>query len=261
MITAVALLSPLAVLLALAAPAAAQLLPHRALYALSLADQRGDLASAEGAFAIEFRAVCNGFTTQQRLWFLARTKEGGSFDTDVRFTSWESSDVGRLGFAMQSFSAGELVEEYRGRAFVGRQGEGGRAFYTVPEPAELILPPGTLFPTAHLQRLLRAAVDGRHLLTELLFDGSGAAESALNQVTAAIAAPVELGGEPAVRAWPMALAYHDPHDHESIVPVFELRFVLTEQGLMRDVVLDYGDFALKATLGDMDWLPASEGCG
>ncbi len=236
--------------------AAAQLMPHRALYQLSLAEAGGGLAKAEGAFAIEWRAACEGYTTQQRLWFLGATDEGGLFDTDVRFSSWESADTRTLRFSMRSYAEGELVEEYRGTAFVPRTGEPGAAIYVLPDEREMRLPPATLFPTEHLQSVLRSAFAGERVTSHDVFDGSGAGVDALAAVTAVIGeGTVVDDDEPPVRAWPVALAYHDPADYESGVPIFEIRFELTEQGLMRDVYLDYGDFALKATLDHMAWLP------
>ncbi len=238
-----------------AAPAAAQMMPHRALYQLSLAEAGGGLAKAEGAFAIEWQADCEGYTTQQRLWFLGATDEGGLFDSDVRFSSWESADTTTLRFSMRSYAEGELLEEFRGTAHVPRTGEPGAATYVLPEPSEMRLPPQTVFPTEHMQRLLASAAAGERVTSHDVFDGSGAGVDALAAVTAVIGEEVRTDGEGSVRAWPMALAYHDPMDYEAGVPIFEIRFELTEQGLMRDVYLDYGDFALRATLDDMAWLP------
>ncbi|MFW5680840.1 MAG: EipB family protein [Pseudomonadota bacterium] len=237
-------------------PAVAQLVPHRALYELSLAESGGGLAQAEGAFAIEWQAACEGYSSRQRLWFLGATDEGGLFDSDVRFSSWESLDTTTLRFTMRSFSEGELVEEYRGTAIVPRDGTPGRAHYVLPEASEAPLPPDTLFPTDHLNQLLASAMRGERLMTQHVFDGSGAGADALSAVTAVIGQPaVEGEQEDEERVWPVALGYHDPQDHEAGVPIFELRFMLSERGLMRDVLLDYGDFALKATLEHMAWLP------
>jgi hypothetical protein len=239
--------------------AAAQLMPHRALYQLSLAEAGGGLARAEGAFAIEWQAACEGYVSRQRLWFLGATEEGGLFDSDVRFSSWESRDTTMLRFTMRSFSDGELVEEYRGTAEVPRDGTPGRARYVLPEPEDMRLPPDTLFPTDHLNHLLASARRGEHLITHDVFDGSGGASDALSAVTAVIGQALA-EDEADERTWPVALAYHAPDDHEAGVPIFELRFLLNERGLMRDVYLDYGDFALKGTLEHISWLPLPDDC-
>ncbi|TVQ37426.1 MAG: DUF1849 family protein [Geminicoccaceae bacterium] len=249
------------VLLIGSGPAAAQLTPHRALYQLSLAEAGGGLAQASGAFAIEWRAGCEGYTTQQRLWFQGATDDGGLFDSDVRFSSWESADRTTLRFTMRSFAQGEVVEEFRGTATVPGDGMPGVAVYVLPEAGEMVLPPSTIFPTEHLRQLLATAKAGGQVVSHDVFDGSGHALDALAAVTAIIGQPsfpLEDEDEGELESWRVALAYHDPSDFDAGVPVFELRFVLTEKGLMHDVHLDYGDFALKAKLDQMAWLPWPE---
>lgn len=112
-----------------------------------------------------------------------------------------------------------------------------------------------MFPTTHIDRLVDAARAGDGLMSALVFDGSG--PEALNAVTAAIGAPrrVEEPGGVAAAAerWPVSLAYHDPLGVDA-EPQFQLSFELAADGVLRQLVLDYGDFALDADLESIERL-------
>ncbi|MEZ5931247.1 MAG: DUF1849 family protein, partial [Alphaproteobacteria bacterium] len=54
-------------------------------------------------------------------------------------------------------------------------------------------------------------------------------------------------------AWPVSMAYYSIADH-SDVPEFEAKFMLTEEGVLQELLLDYGDFRLKATLAEFERL-------
>jgi len=229
--------------------AAAKLAPHRALYELSVADRGGSLIEARGAFAVEWRVQCEGITSQQHLWFVGRIEGGGEFDYDARFSTWESLDRRQMRFSMRSYQGGELVEEFRGQARMPADEAAGRATYTEPEGVEMTLPPETVFPTRHLEALIDRASAGERLARFEVFDGAGVGDDALSLVTAVIGDPVTITAAPAEgRAWPMALAYHSLADDAAETPLFELSFALTADGVMHDVLMDYGGFALRARL-------------
>ncbi len=235
----------------------AELSPHRAFYELNLAEVRGFVTDVRGAFAVEWRHACEGYTSEQRLWFVGRTDDGGSFDYDVRFSTWESADNRQMRFAMRSFAGGRLVEEVRGSAELPADGGPGRAVYTEPGNFEMQLPAGTVFPSEHMARLIDHAKSGDRVVSVDLFDGAGAGDDALAKVTAVIGDPLEAKEQDTTlpRAWPMALAYHELVETEGLgTPVFELSFDLTADGVMRRALLDYGEFALDAELDQIEML-------
>jgi hypothetical protein len=249
----------LAVLAATLAATAARagLVPHRAFYELALAGDSGDLVAAEGAYAVEWRAHCEGMASRQRLWFVGRLPGGGTLDYDVRFSTFESRDGRNMRFSMRSYQGDALVEEFRGHARMPAAGGAGRATYTVPEGVEMRLPPGTVFPKRHVDRLIRRAEAGDPVATFTLFDGAGVGADALSVVTAAIGEPVPLAADArGERAWPVALAYHPLAEGSTDTPIFELAFELATDGIMREVVLDYGAFALEANLQRLERLDA-----
>lgn len=256
----------IALSLGVAAPApvvAAALEPHRAAYRLSLGDWDAaapmmEVNGVDGLLVIEWRRACDGWLARQWLGFVATTEEEQSFSHDVRFSSWESFDGDRLRFSVRSFEGAEVEEEFRGE---GSADPGGvTAHFRQPEDRRVNLPGGTVFPTEHLELVLRGAAAGENLLSHKVFDGWGF--DALTQITTAIGQPRPLdatagrngaGG----RAWPVSMAYYNV-EAQADVPEFEAAFLLDEKGVLRDLELDYGDLKLEANLLELESLEAPD---
>jgi hypothetical protein len=242
-----------------AASAAAALQPHLAAYRLDLHGRSGAsaLVGVRGGLVIEWRLACDGWLSRQRLSFVAAAEEGPGFSHDVRFSSWEASDGRRLRYAIQSFGNGGQTEEYRGEAEIERAAAGGLARFSVPQEQDVKLPPGTIFPTEHLQQIMAGARDGEHFLSHEVFDGWGF--DALTQITSVIGKPKQLDpaaaatGKLSGRAWPVSMAYYNV-ENPTDTPEFEASFLLIENGVLTGLVLDYGEFSLDATLEKLELL-------
>ena len=239
--------------------AEAALQPHLAAYRLDLDRQAGASALLEvrGGLVIEWQRECDGWASRQRLGFVAATEGGEPFSHDVRSTSWETSDGLRLRYVVRSYENEELLDEYRGIAELEPE-DGGVADFTTPSETAVELPPGTVFPTAHMQLVLEAAEAGQRFVSHDVFDGFGF--DALTQVTSVIGAPRPLeplpGHAPEVgskAAWPVSMAYYNL-GREEAGPDFEASFMLDAKGVLYDVKLDYGDFQLAATLEQLEML-------
>jgi hypothetical protein len=251
------ILAALVLLAATVQPAAAavELLSHRAVYQLSLAERgaaSGMVSNVRGGLVMEWRDSCAGAISNQRLGFVASVGDAPSFTYDVRFSSWESPDHTQLRFNTRSFDGEFLFEEYRGEASLDEKG--GEAAFTEPAGETLSLPRGTLFPTAHMIKLIEGAMAGDVVISHDVFDGSGI--EGLSRVTAVVGRPIVAEAPPAAEAdsarrWPVSLAYHDVTSADD-VPTFELTFQLSERGVLYDLVLDYGDFALQADLEQLE---------
>ena len=243
-----------AVVVAIApARASSGLEPHLAAYRLALhgSQSSSSLTDVRGGLVIEWRLACDGWLSRQRLSFAATTEDGPGFSHDVRFSSWEASDGSRLRYTIRSDDSDGNEKEYRGEARL-EPGGGGIASFSTPELKEIKLPPGTVFPTDHLRRLLAGAQEGTRLLSHDVFDGWGF--DALTQITSVIGSPRKIevrvadAADPTVEtAWPVSMAYYNLQ-HPTETPEFEASFLLSERGVLRDLVLDYGDFSLDAKL-------------
>jgi hypothetical protein len=247
----------LAVLLAVPwAAAGATLEPHVAAYRLSLAsrpEMANPFVEVRGGLVIEWRLACDGWLSRQRLAFVGVLQEGGDLGHDVRFSSWEALDGSRLRYSYRSYDDRQLQEEFRGEARLDPP-QRGVAMFSEPSQRQVELPPDTIFPTVHIQQVLSSALAGEQFVTHRVFDGAGF--DSLTQITSVIGQPrmIELLSEQREergRAWPVSMAYYDLNA-PSDIPKFEAEFLLGEDGVIRDVVLDYGDFRLDAALDKLE---------
>jgi EipB-like len=236
--------------------ASAALEPHVAAYRLTLAPGSGlgvPFTEVRGGLVIEWRLTCDGWLSRQRLAFVGTLEEGGDLSHDVRFSSWEALDGSRMRYSYRSYGDDQLQEDFRGEARLDAPA-GGVATFAEPEPREVVLPPDTIFPTEHIQEVLDRARAGERFVSHRVFDGAGF--EALTQITSVIGQPARSPAQNAPgngRAWPVSMAYYDLDDSDD-VPNFEAEFLLGENGVLREVVLDYGDFQLNATLEKLELL-------
>jgi hypothetical protein len=243
----------------LAFPAAAQtLVPHRAAYSLSLIEGKGDVTGIEGALAVDWAEVCEGWTISQRMRFRMSDSDGNVIDTEVSFSSFESHDGRDYRFSLRTTRDGDVSEELRGRAVLDPD-KGGTATFTMPE-ITMELPPGALFPTAHTLLLLNLAEGGEQQVSRAVFDGAtldGALDvSALigaKQAAQALLGPAtpDAGKRP---SWRVRMAYFNADDKTG-TPSYETSMRMLDNGVAADYTFEYPEFSMKAKLEKLEALP------
>lgn len=254
-----------AVVLCLTLPGAAvavEVTPHKAIYEMALLTRGGgDIADVRGTMQFEWADSCDGWTVDQRSVMTFLYSSGDQVDLGWNLVSWESKDGLRYRFYVRKFQNGEMYEELRGDARFDGAGKPGAANYTLPTPKRVELPAGTLFPTAHSLALLENAVAGQPFLWANVFDGSD--EEGLFGVGAVIAErrgpepTATTGRSPLLSAgpsWHVSLAFF-PAAGQGAEPEHEQRLRLHANGVVEDLVLDYGDFSVAATLKRVEKLP------
>ena len=245
--------------------AMAEIAPHRALYTMSLGSTSGDsgVVGATGAMDYEWGETCDGWTIEQRYRLRMRYAENRDLDVTSSFVTWESKDGLRYRFNQRETRNGEVDQEIRGEARLDGPGKGGIAIFTKPQPQTMKLAPGVLFPSAHTILLIDKAKDGASFVTRHVFDG--ATEENAVQVSAVIGAkvtadPVSTKPSPLLDrpGWYMRLAFF-PVDAKAEEPDYELGMDLLDNGVSRDMVIDYGDYSIRAKLNDIEPL-GKPGC-
>lgn len=239
---------------------ASEIVPHRALYTLSLVRASDDsgVTGARGTMAYQWGETCNGWTIEQRY----RLKMGYSESPDVtiasNFVTWEGKDGLKYRFNQLERQDGKQDEDVRGSAQLDGPGKGGAVTFEKPAGKSFPLPPGTLFPTAHTLLLLKLAAAGQNFVAKQVFDGAAVEGSVL--VSAVIGPKVEPDAEAAKKSpllnrpgWRVRLAFF-PADPKAEKPDYELGMLLLDNGISRDMVIDYGDYAIRATLDDIEAL-------
>ena len=246
---------------AASAHAGAVLAPHRAVYDLSLKDasDRSGISGINGRMVIELNgSTCDGWTINFRMLNRYLLKRGKMRLADNRSSSWESGDGLRMQFTQRQFIDNKLEEDSRlkvGREKIGAPVEGAIA---KPKEETFTLAPDVVFPMQHQMRILDAALAGESRDRSVIYDGSEGAKAYVAVSFIGTGKMInEQGGKGAdalhgQRAWPVSISYFDQKDDQSGegTPVYQVSFRMFENGVAGDLVLDYGDFAIKGVLAD-----------
>lgn len=246
--------------LSTAAYAGSTLLPHRAVYDLTLerADEKSGIAGVNGRMVYEFNgSACEGYTTNFR--FVTRIDMEGQDQrvTDQQTTTFEAGDGSRFRFVNKTFVDKELIKEVRGNAALGDKQMD--VALTKPEKQDLKLALSQ-FPTRHMEELLVRAQKGDTFYQTTIFDGSDDANKIM-ATTAVIGkgqvlpedTETKVMGEVAKQeSWPVTVAYFDDEESDEGLPVYRVNFKLYRNGVTRDLNMDYGDFSMKGTLVNLE---------
>ncbi|KAA0583401.1 cell envelope integrity EipB family protein [Azospirillum sp. B21] len=245
------------------AAVAAKIQPHRAIYAMSLGSARNGskVSDVRGRMMFEWADACDGWTTEQRFQLRFVYSEGDDMAMNTNYTTWEAKNGLRYRFNVRKLVNGELDEEVRGEANLQADGA-GTAQFTKPEPQEMELPAGTMFPTAHTLAILDHAERNEPFFTRTIFDGSDAeGPTEVSTVAGKPGAPKEAGKDPLLKvgkSWPVRMAFF-PVQSDSAQPEYEMSLRLLENGIAESMQIDYGDFTVNAVLEKIEALPKS-GC-
>jgi envelope integrity protein B len=237
---------------------AAEIMPHRALYTMSLSRAGADagVTGASGTMAYQWGETCDAWTIEQHY----RLKMGYAESPDVSiasdFVTWESKDGLRYRFNQKESRNGTDDEEIRGTAKFDGAGKGGTAQFEKPPGKSFKLPAGALFPSVHTIMLIDKAKAGENFISKHVFDGATVDGAVL--VSAVIGPKVEPDAASAKKSpllnrpgWRVRLAFF-PADPKAEKPDYELGMTLLDNGVSRDMVIDYGDYAISAKLNDIE---------
>jgi envelope integrity protein B len=244
-----------------ASAADAEINAHRALYTMTLGTSRTDsgVTGAHGAMAYQWGETCDGWTVEQRYKLTLSYAESADVAIVSNFVTWESKDGLHYRFNQKETRNGTVDEEIRGEAQLDGPGKGGTITFEKPQAQTMKLPPGALFPSAHTILLIEKAQAGENFVSRQVFDGATVEGAAL--VTAAIGAKVGPDPKDTLKTpilqhtgWRVRLAFF-PADVTEEKPDYELGMLLLDNGVSRDMVIDYGDYTIKAKLDSIEALP------
>lgn len=239
---------------------AVPLVQHRAVYDLKLtnATERSGITGISGRMVYEIRgSACDGYTIRFRYVTQSSTRDASQV-TDQQTTTFEDAEGKSFSFVTKSYTDQNLDKELRGNAT--REPEGVKIDIELPEKKTLELQP-TQFPTQHLVDLIKRAKAGETFYETSIFDGSEDADKSMTttvivgkQANASTSDPEfkaldKLSGE---KFWPVDIAYFDESsENGENMPEYRISFKLYENGLTRDLEMDYGDFSIRGQLVDL----------
>jgi hypothetical protein len=253
-----------------AQPASARfLVPHRAIYDLSLdrASERSGITSVVGRMVYEFKGTpCEGYTTNFRYVTRISTDEASQL-TDQQTSIFEDGAGKTFRFATKSFIDQALDTEVKGTATHGPNGISVKL--VKPDKADVKVRQAW-FPTQHLVELLEKAEHGQNFYETNLFDASDKADRAMT--TSVVvgkrreATPDDpeyqaLGSLEHDRYWPVTIAYFDTGGDKAsaMQPIYSISLKLLDNGITRDLRMDYGEYALKGRLVNLALLDQHAG--
>ena len=243
------------------------LLPHRAVYDLSLGKTRGNsqVVGVRGRILYDFDgSACEGYSLKFRQVSELDSGEGKISTSDLRSTTWEGGDAKSFKFNSENFLDQKLVDAVDGHA---ERGASATAVdLAKPEHKMLDIDAAVVFPSEHMVRVVEAARAGKTILEFPVFDGSDTGEKVYDTLTvigAKLTASERKHGDAADDApqlaaavrWPVAISYFEKTSSKKNTeqtPTYSIGFELYENGISRALSLDYNDFLVNGKLTSLE---------
>ena len=239
---------------------------HRGIYTLTLdrARENAAIVDVSGAMLFELIDACESWASRQRFTMTLRNREGTELETGSDYATLESMDGRNLRFSLTQVTQGAVRSRVAGQAELTADGS-GVARYSEQEVKELPIPPGTLLPNTHTIAALNAARAGQRLLVAPIFDGTTADGA---QQTTTVLSPWQ-GPQPVPEAPSlstlgssrMRIAFFEPDGEQAggaRTPSYEVSLRYFENGVADDMIMDFGDFTVRAKLMKLEDAPG--GC-
>jgi len=246
-----------AALLAQPALAVPEIAPHQATYKLSLASARSSspVADVDGTMTFAWKDACDGWTIEQRFVVRFLYAEGEEMNFTTSYVTWESKDGKSYRFNVKKLVNGQVDEELKGEASL-KGPKGGTARFDRPSSATVDLRAGTMFPTAHTMHLLEMPGNGEPFFARPVFDGSEAEGATPISAVVGKAKPIDAddfkaGNLVRKAAFPVHLAFF-PTAEQEYLPDYETTMMLQDNGVVRSMLIDYGDFKVDVKLESLE---------
>ncbi|MBI3419514.1 MAG: DUF1849 family protein [Proteobacteria bacterium] len=259
----------------IAAPEA--LAPHRALYNVKLGASRngGHVSGITGKMFFSIADDCHDWNIEQKMQVRFYYSEGEVSDNLSDLISREAKDGSSYYFYSRRKSDKDAAEVLRGEATLTPDANGagiGKAVYKGEKEKQISFNVSTLFPVHHTMELLKQARAGKKFFSTDVFDGAD--DAGYNQISAFIGESVKGDSGKATKAksegkdaatdaltarqgWPIRMAFFAP-DNERGSPDYEMDMLLLDNGVIKSMRVDYGDFSMSAELVKAEPLPVAK---
>lgn len=243
--------------------------PHRAVYDLELksARKRSGVKDLTGRMVVEITgSVCEGWSVNFRIVNDLQLPRGKKRLIDSRSTSWEAGNGRTLSYFEREFIDNRPTQTTRLKASL----KDHKVVQKQPKKVSFSIPDGAIFPISHQLRLIKKAKAGEFRDKSIVYDGADhlnihQAISFIGKARQRGKAPALLKGKGAQellankKAWPISVSYFDiKGKDQQDTPSQQVSFIMYENGVAGDLVIDYGEFAMKGKLTYLEKLPTSK---
>ncbi len=250
------------------------LVPHRAVYEITLADKKAavSVSDVHGRMVFEVTgSPCNGYTQNMRMITRITDERGKQTLSDIRSSTWENSKAGRFSFSSSQYFDQNLQATVSGSAKRNLKQNNIQVQIKEPGVAAIDLPGDVLFPTQHSLAILKAARARKNLLSVRIYDGSEQGRGFYqtysfigkrrppskqsHSKTSPFGQKMSRLGLSSLPSWPVAISYFKGRGSKrDAFPSYELSFRLYPNGVSRDLLINYGDFSVKGVLDRIKYL-------
>lgn len=241
-------------------PQSIRLLPHRALYDISLrsATNSSGIADIHGQMFYDLQETCDSWVTTHRFVLMYDYIDNPSSQVVSEFATKESKDGSKFEYRARRVRDGEPQEEVTGTAAKNAKGKPFVAHYSRPEKMSMELPAETNFPSAHTLSVIKNALAEKKFIRGTIFDGSDTdgAYQVSGLVLKAISEPerkrmwpkevdTDLARKP---GWRTQVAIFPLANEQEASSEYEMDMNLLENGIVTDMNIRYADFGITQTL-------------
>lgn len=240
------------------------LVPYLGHYVLELRHNpasNGSVVALKGHLEVRVEQSCEGWSTQQSLGFRMLGEDGSQLAHLAHlahFRSFEDHDGG-FTFTARNWDNRRVTEQVAG--VVARNPQYGTRMvrYSRPEASQHSFAAATIFPAEHARQVIDAARAGKHMLLHSVFDGSSHENPLQISTSIGEPKPPRVGAVGALArhtSWSLRLAYFSA-DATDLLPDFQTSVELYDNGVVGDMIYDYGEFEVGVTLKDVSLLPVA----
>ncbi|WP_442864024.1 EipB family protein [Bartonella sp. F02] len=241
------------------------IVPHRAIYDLKL-DNASDgtvVLGVSGRMVYELiGSECQGYTTRFRFVSRMYVENMPVRLIDHQMMHYETADS--LQFQL---NATEKVKQTVSRIIEGKAERiNDGIIVKLKKPTNNIHKLEKAdFPIMQLKGIIQHAKAGHHFYEAVMFDGTGHANRVMRESVIIGDKKDQIFDENekfrqlnTKEYWPITISYFEDVNNKDSLPVNRMSFLLYENGVMRDVLLDYGNISIYAKLNTLEFLSFDE---
>ncbi len=235
--------------------------PHQAQYLVKLHkinDNTARIIDANGTLTYKLSQDCNGWIAHTSIYIDVYFEDGTSKSLISNLSSFESFSGWDYSFAFENYNEEGQEEIYTGNVEFSLKENSATVNFTLPKKQKAIqLPITTLFPVALYKNIIKAANENITFFNAPYYDGSSPTELFKSSIFITSLA----GGDEAynlsgdidlVKKQPLiktSIAFFGKT--EELVPEFETKFEIFNNGIMKSMVQDLGPIDVDVSLQDI----------